>query len=160
MIRLSTLVYSTRLLSKTLALSDYYFSPSPFIKILVKCHQATASNLLSTISLLHKKVPFLKISDDVIACDLWFRGPPIKNSGYAWARQLRAARYFLSIYFWPELICPFTAQYRKTVIRSHKAPMVFETSATLCIGSPFVFFSAQIFEFCNRTTKSLKLQNS
>ena len=30
-----------------------------------------------------QKVPFLKISDDVIACDLWF-SPPIKNPGYAY----------------------------------------------------------------------------
>ena len=32
-----------------------------------------------------QKVPFLKISDDVIACDLWFAPPPpIKNPGYAY----------------------------------------------------------------------------
>ena len=30
-----------------------------------------------------QKVPFSKISDDVIACDLWFAPPPIKNPGYA-----------------------------------------------------------------------------
>ena len=30
-----------------------------------------------------QKVPLSKISDDVIARDLWF-GPPIKNPGYAY----------------------------------------------------------------------------
>ena len=29
-------------------------------------------------------VPLSKISDDVIACDLWFCPPPIKTSGYAY----------------------------------------------------------------------------
>ena len=38
----------------------------------------------STISLPPQKVPFLKISDDVIARDLWFGAPPIKNPGYAY----------------------------------------------------------------------------
>ena len=33
-----------------------------------------------------QKVSLVKISDDVIACDLWFAPPPnlIKNSGYAY----------------------------------------------------------------------------
>ena len=39
-------------------------------------------------SLPHKKF-FLKISDDVNACDLWFAPlPPIKNPGYAYAQTL------------------------------------------------------------------------
>ena len=54
-IPLSTLAYSTRL--KT----------SPFTKILVKCKQTTSSNLRY---LCPTKIFFLKISDDVIACDL------------------------------------------------------------------------------------------
>ena len=32
-----------------------------------------------------QKVPFLKIYDDVIACDLLFGPPPIKNPGYVYA---------------------------------------------------------------------------
>ena len=36
----------------------------------------------------HKKVSCLKISNNVIACDLWFGLPPIKNPGYAHARTL------------------------------------------------------------------------
>ena len=32
-----------------------------------------------------QKVTFSKISDDVIAWDLWFGPPPIKNPGYAYA---------------------------------------------------------------------------
>ena len=32
-----------------------------------------------------QSVSFLKISDDVIACDLWYGPPRIKNPGYAYA---------------------------------------------------------------------------
>ena len=55
---------------------------------MVKCQQTTASDLLFYDIFGPQKVPFLKISDDVIACDLWFAPPPpppIKNSGYAYA---------------------------------------------------------------------------
>ena len=31
-----------------------------------------------------QKVPLLKISDDVIACDLWFGPTPTKNHAYAY----------------------------------------------------------------------------
>ena len=31
-----------------------------------------------------QKFPLLKISDGVIACDLWFGPTPIKNHGYAY----------------------------------------------------------------------------
>ena len=41
----------------------------------VKCHQATASDLPFYDIFAPQKVPFSKISDDVILCDLWF-GPP------------------------------------------------------------------------------------
>ena len=61
------------------------FAPSPFIKILVKCHQAAASDLPFHDIFAPQKVPFSKISDDVIACDLWFGPPPIKNPAYAYA---------------------------------------------------------------------------
>ena len=46
-----------------------------FTKILVKCQRATASDFPFYEIFAPQKVPFLKISDDVIACDLWF-GPP------------------------------------------------------------------------------------
>ena len=32
-----------------------------------------------------QKLSFLKISDDVIACDLWFGPPPIEDPDYAYA---------------------------------------------------------------------------
>ena len=54
-------------------------------KILVKSQRATASDLPFYDIFAPQKVPFLKISDDVIACDLWFGPPPIKNPGYAYA---------------------------------------------------------------------------
>ena len=43
--------------------------------MLAKCHQATASDLPFYDIFAPQKVTFSKISDDVIACDLWF-GPP------------------------------------------------------------------------------------
>ena len=75
MIRLSTLAYSTHLLSWTFALFNYYFSLSSFTKILVKSQQATASDLPFYDIFALLEVPFLKIFDDVIACDLWFGLP-------------------------------------------------------------------------------------
>ena len=50
-----------------------------------------------------QKVPFSKISDDVIACDLWFGPPPppIKNPGYAYDGNLTSffLPEFSSLYF-------------------------------------------------------------
>ena len=68
-------------LLNTSSKSDFYtfqqlvFAPSPFTKILAKCHQATASDLPFYDIFAPQKDTFSKISDDVIACDLWF-GPP------------------------------------------------------------------------------------
>ena len=76
MIRLSALAHLTPLLSYTFALFNHYFSLSPFTKILVKCQKATASDLPLYDIFALQKVPFLKITDDVIACDLWFGPPP------------------------------------------------------------------------------------
>ena len=39
-----------------------------------------------------------QIFNDVIACDLWFRPPPIKNSGYAYELEV-AWKTFLKIFF-------------------------------------------------------------
>ena len=58
--------------------------------------QATASDLPFYNIFAPQKVPFLKISDDLIACDLWFGPPPppIKNAGYA---AYAYARYGITI---------------------------------------------------------------
>ena len=47
---------------------------------MVKCQRATASDLPLYDIFAPQKVPFLKISDDVIACDLWFGPPPNQTS--------------------------------------------------------------------------------
>ena len=53
-------------------------------KILVTCKQATRiSDLPSCDIFVPQKLPLWKSFDDVISCDLWFKPPPIKNSGYA-----------------------------------------------------------------------------
>ena len=46
---------------------------------------ATASDLSFYDIFAPQKVPLLKISDDVIASDLWFGHTPVKNSCYAYA---------------------------------------------------------------------------
>ena len=46
--------------------------------MLVKCQQATASDLPFYDIFAPQKVSFLKISDDVIVCDLWFAPPQSK----------------------------------------------------------------------------------
>ena len=48
-------------------------------------NQTAASGLLFYDSLVQQNVPLLKISDDVIACDLWFATPSTKNPGCAYA---------------------------------------------------------------------------
>ena len=55
------------------------------------CQEAMASDLPFYDIFAPQKVPFFKISDDVIACDLWF-GPPIKNPGYAYACEFDFCR--------------------------------------------------------------------
>ena len=51
---------------------------------MVKCQDATASDLPFYDIFAPQKVPILKISDDVIACDLWLGSPPNQNPGYAY----------------------------------------------------------------------------
>ena len=68
------------------------FHPSPFTKILVKCPQTTASDLAFYDIFAPQKVTFLKISDDVIACDLWFGLPPNQKS---WLRLCQQTYYKL-----------------------------------------------------------------
>ena len=57
-------------------------------KILVKRQQVTISDLPSYDIFVPQKLPLWKIYDDVIACDLWFRPPPIKNPGYAYKSEI------------------------------------------------------------------------
>ena len=46
---------------------------------MVKCHRAAASDLSFYDIFAPQKVPFLKIFDDVIACDLWFGPLPLSK---------------------------------------------------------------------------------
>ena len=68
----------TSLLNTSSKLDFYTFQQLVFAlstKILAKCHQATASDLPFYDIFAPQKISFSKISDDVIACNLWF-GPP------------------------------------------------------------------------------------
>ena len=59
---------------------------------LVTCqHQATASDLSFYDIFAPTKNSSFEVSDDVIACDLWFAPPPIKNPGYAYVPPLTTA---------------------------------------------------------------------
>ena len=42
-----------------------------------------------------QKVPLSKISDDVIACSLWFAPPPIKNPGCAYGHNSTCLTVYL-----------------------------------------------------------------
>ena len=99
MIRLSTLAYSTRLQSKTFALFNFvlvfalYLYQNPG-----KCQRATASDLPFNDIFAPQKVPFLKIYDDVIACDLWF-GPRPQSKILATSMLAMRVPTFLLGYF-------------------------------------------------------------
>ena len=47
--------------------------------------------------------------DDFIACDLWFRPPPIKNSGYAYEIGDRPKNFFEDLSFLRTLVAVFLA---------------------------------------------------
>ena len=88
MIRLnySTLLYSTRLPVLTFSHFNYWFKSSPLNEFLVTCqHQATAFDVPFYDIFAPTKNSCFEVSDDVIACDLRFGPPPIKNPGYAYA---------------------------------------------------------------------------
>ena len=53
-------------------------------------NQATSFNLPFNDTLTQQKVPLSKISDDVIACDLWFGPLPVKNPSYAYEASLNS----------------------------------------------------------------------
>ena len=82
------------------------FKPSPYSKILVMCQtQGTTIHLPIYNIFVPQKVHVSKISDDVIACDVWFALPSItKNPSYAFAadplqRNTRAKINQLNICF-------------------------------------------------------------
>ena len=63
----------------TLLHFNYWFKPSPWNGFLALCqHQATASDLPFYNIFASTKNFSFEVSDDVIACDLWF-GPPLSK---------------------------------------------------------------------------------
>ena len=68
-------------------------------KILVKRQQITISDRPSYDIFVPQKLPLWKIYDDVIACDLWFRPPPIKNPGYAYKSEIAWKKFFEDFLF-------------------------------------------------------------
>ena len=70
----------------TFTLITWGLGPFPITKFgLCANTQATASDIPIYNIFVPQKVPFSKVSDDVIPCDLWFAPHPIKNPGYACA---------------------------------------------------------------------------
>ena len=66
----------------------------PLATLLVTCqHQATTSDLLFYDIFAPPKNSSFEVSDDDIACDLWFT-PPIKNPGYAYDSGSRFSTCF------------------------------------------------------------------
>ena len=79
----------TSLLNTSSKLDFYTFQQLVFALSLYQnpgkvCHQATASDLPFYDIFAPQKITFSQISDDVIACDLWFGPLPINNPGYAY----------------------------------------------------------------------------
>ena len=46
-----------------------------------------------------QKLPIWKNFDDVVSCDLWFRPPTIKNSGYANELKIALKKIFEDLFF-------------------------------------------------------------
>ena len=74
-------------------------------KILVTYQQATISDLPSYDMFVPQKLSLWKNFDDVISCNLWFRPPPIKNSGYAYKLKIAWKTFFegFNFFFWRTL---------------------------------------------------------
>ena len=84
----STLLYSNTSPTLDIFAFNYWLKPSPIKEFLVTCqHQAAASDLRFYDIFAPTKNSSFEVSDDVIASDLWFGPPPIKNSGYAYDRK-------------------------------------------------------------------------
>ena len=88
LIRLNKLIYLHKSPNLDIFIFNFWFKPIPFRKLSVKCQSKPRLLIFhSTISLSNKNFSS-KISDDFIARDFWFAPPPIKNSGYAYARGM------------------------------------------------------------------------
>ena len=73
-------------------------------KILVTCKQATTIlDLPSYDIFVPQKLLLWKNFDDVISCDLWFRPPPTKKSGYANKLETAWKKIFNTFFFWRTL---------------------------------------------------------
>ena len=56
-----------------------------------------------------QKLPRWKNFDDVISCDLWFRSPPIKHSGYANSLEIAWKKFLKTFFFGEHLrLCPWS----------------------------------------------------
>ena len=101
-----TLAFSTRFQSWILVLLKVL----SLCQIRIKCRQATISNPPSYDIFVPQNLALLKIFDDIIACDLWFRPPSIKNLGYVYALE-NAWKKFLKTCFLENtsscVLCPW-----------------------------------------------------
>ena len=115
-----------------------------------------------TLSLSQKKF-LLKIFDYVIACDLWFGPPQIKNSGYVYELEI-ARKTFLKtfIYFFGEhlRLCPWSRAFlslasrgsvlEKAVLGLGLEPYVLDSTSVRTIGNPaFCNFVASQKAYCS-----------
>ena len=88
-IRLSKLVYLHKPPNLDIFICNFWFKSSPFRKLSVKCQ--TRPRLLifhSTISLSHKMFLFRKFLMTSLHVIFGLPPPPIKNPGYAYAREM------------------------------------------------------------------------
>ena len=124
--------------------------PSPFTKILAKCHQATASDLPFYDIFAPQKITFSKISDDVIGCDLWFGSPPNQKS---WLRLWSGLH---------EIFCAIQKREFLTCMLCSKLPSKLEFHRKFQVNSLLSFrvkhFSAASTELLATMSNSLLLE--
>ena len=94
---------------KYLRFSAISLSPLPLTKSGLPANRQRFQIFHPTISLSNKNFLFGKNFDDVIACDLWLKPPPIKNSGYANELEIAWKKIFEDFLFGEHLrLCPWS----------------------------------------------------
>ena len=87
-------------------------------KILVTCKQATTiSDLPSQESFVPQVLSLWKHFYDVFSCDLWFRPPPIKNSGYTNELEIACKKSLKTFFFGERLrLCPWSLALASSIL--------------------------------------------
>ena len=108
------------------------------------------------ISLSHKKFLFGKSFDDVIACDLWFRPPPIKNSGHAYKLEIARKTFLKNFFFFWRTLAPVSSVLGLGLEHSCPYPREGLSSERLSLASDFFCVLGLGLEPCVLDSTSVK----